>query len=65
LAAPVLAKANDEMRELHTTLVAELGSGGMPSPVTIRLALVAQIYQRLGDHAVNIARRVRYLAGAG
>jgi len=65
LAAHVLAKANDEMRELHTSLVAELASGGMPSAVTIELALAAGFYQRLGDHAVNIARRVRYLAGVG
>jgi len=25
---------------------------------------VARFYERLGDHAVNIARRVVYLAGA-
>jgi phosphate uptake regulator len=26
------------------------------------MALVARFYERLGDHAVNIASRVRYLA---
>jgi len=41
-AAPVLAKANDEMNELHTSLIAELASGQMPSPVTIEMALVAR-----------------------
>ena len=61
-AAPALAKVNDEMHELHTSLVAELASGRMPSPVTIEMALVARFYERLGDHAVNIARRVGYLA---
>jgi phosphate transport system protein len=63
-AAPVLAKANDEMHELHISLIAELASGQMPSPVTIEMALVAQFYERLGDHAVNIIRRVSYLAGS-
>lgn len=63
-AAPVLAKANDEMHELHTSLTAELASGQTPSPVTIEMALVAPFYERLGDHAVNIIRRVSYLAGS-
>ena len=63
-AASALAKANDEMHELHTSLVTELASGRMASPVTIEMALVARFYERLGDHAVNIARRVGYLAGS-
>lgn len=60
-AAWTLAKVNDEMHELHTSLVAELASGQMPSPVTIEMALVARFYERLGDHAVNITRRAAYL----
>jgi phosphate transport system protein len=63
-AAPVLAKINDEMHELHTSLVAELASDRLASPVTIEMALIARFYERLGDHAVNIARRVGYLAGS-
>lgn len=65
LAAPELAKANDEMDEMHASLVDELTSGQMALPVTIEMALVARFYSRLGDHAVNIARRVCYLAGPG
>jgi phosphate transport system protein len=57
-AASELAKVNDEMHELHTSLVAELASGRVPSPVTIEMALVARFYERLGDHAVNVVRRV-------
>jgi phosphate transport system protein len=56
------------MHDLHTSLVAELASGQVPSPVTIEMALVARFYERLGDHAVNIVRRVGDLrgpAGAG
>ena len=62
-AAPALAKVNDEMHDLHTSLVAELASAQMPPPVTIEMALVARFYERLGDHAVNITRRMSYLAG--
>jgi phosphate uptake regulator len=32
--------------------------------VTIEMALVAWFYKRLGDHAVNIARRIGYVAGS-
>ncbi len=63
-AAPELAKVNDEMHAPHTSLVAELASGRMASPVTIEMALMARFYERLGDHAVNIVRRVCYLAGS-
>jgi phosphate transport system protein len=62
--AAILAEVNYEMHELHTDLVAELAAGQMSSPVTIEMALVARFYARLGDHAVNIARRISYLAGS-
>ena len=32
--------------------------------VMMEMTLVARFYERLGDHAVNIARRVIYLAGS-
>jgi phosphate transport system protein len=59
-----LAEAGDEMDELHTSLMAELASGHLALPVTIEMTLVARFYERLGDHAVNVARRVIYLAGS-
>jgi phosphate transport system protein len=62
--ASILAKVKDDMHEPHASLVAELTSGQMALPVTIEMALVARFYDRLGDHAVNIARRVCYLAGS-
>jgi phosphate uptake regulator len=37
---------------------AALASGRMTLPVTMEMTLVARFYERLGDHAVNIARRV-------
>ena len=62
-AAVALDERDDEMDELYASLMAELASGGMTLPVTIQLTLVARLYERLADHAVNIARRVIYLAG--
>ena len=63
-AAAALAERDDEMDELHASLIAELASGRMAIPVTMEMTLVARFYERLGDHAVNIARRVVYLAGS-
>jgi len=62
-AALALDSRDDEMDELHSSLIAELASGRMALPVTMEMTLVARFYERLGDHAVNIARRVIYLAG--
>jgi phosphate transport system protein len=62
--AETLDERDDEMDELHASLLAELASGQMALPVTMEMTLVARFYERLGDHAVNIARRVVYLAGA-
>jgi phosphate transport system protein len=63
-AAAALDDRDDQMDELFASLMAELGSGRMTLPVTMEMTLVARFYERLADHAVNIARRVVYLAGA-
>jgi phosphate transport system protein len=63
-AASALAEADDEMDQLHASLVAELALGQMVLPVTMEMTLVARFYERLGDHAVNIARQMIYLAGS-
>jgi phosphate transport system protein len=63
-AATALETRDDEMDELHASLIGELASGRMTLPVTMEMTLVARFYERLGDHAVNIARRVVYLAGS-
>ncbi len=62
-AAEALAVRDEDMDELHASLTAELASGQMRVPVAMEMALVARDYERLGAHAVNIARRVVYLAG--
>jgi phosphate transport system protein len=63
-AAAALEEREEEMNDLHASLIAELASGSMALPVTMEMTLVARFYERLGDHAVNIARRVIYLAGS-
>jgi phosphate transport system protein len=63
-AAEALAERDEDMDELHSSLTAELASGQMAVPVAMEMALVARDYERLGAHAVNIARRVVYLAGS-
>jgi len=62
-AAVVLSERDEEMNELYASLIAEIASGRMTVPVTMEMTLVARFYERLADHAFNIARRVIYLAG--
>ena len=64
-AAQSLMERDEEMDDLHSSLIAELASGQMSVPVTMEMTLAARVYERLGAHAVNIARRVVYLAGSG
>lgn len=57
-AADRLRARDDEIDDLHVTLTAELAAGGTSIPVAIEMGLVARYFERLGDHAVNVARRV-------
>jgi phosphate transport system protein len=56
---------DDEMDDLHVTLTAEIVSGTMPLAVAIELAMVARFYERFGDHAVSLARRLSALVVGG
>ena len=58
-----LDERDEEMDELYASLIAELAAGRMSLPVTMEMTVVARCYERLAAHAVNIARRVIYLAG--
>lgn len=58
-----LTERDEEMDELNASLRAELASGRMALPVTMEMTQVSWFYERLAAHAVNIARRVVYLAG--
>ncbi|MBO0803668.1 MAG: phosphate uptake regulator PhoU [Nocardiopsaceae bacterium] len=58
-----LRKSDEDMDELHASLVAELASGQTRIPVVMEMTLAGHAYERLGAHAVNICRRVTYLTG--
>ena len=64
-AASSIDDLDDELDDLHVTLTAELVAGTMPLPVAIELAMVARFYERFGDHAVNLARRMSTLVIGG
>ena len=64
-AASSVDDLDDELDDLHVTLTAELVAGTMPLPVAIELAMVARFYERFGDHAVNLARRLSALVTGG
>ena len=51
-------RLDDRLDDLHVQLIAEIAGGSVSIPTAIELALVGRFYERLGDHAVNIARRV-------
>ncbi len=56
-----LTERDDEMDELHSVLISEVAGSGLPASVVMEMALVARFYERLGDHAVNVARLVASL----
>ena len=56
-----LRSRDDELDSLHVALMTEIATAGLPMAVSIDLVLVGRFYERLGDHAVNISNRVRYL----
>jgi phosphate transport system protein len=60
-----LDERDDELDDLRVSLIAEISTGSLAIPVVIELALIARFYERLGDHAVNVARQVQYLSGEG
>ncbi|MGO8872716.1 MAG: phosphate signaling complex PhoU family protein [Acidimicrobiales bacterium] len=59
-----LARADEEMDTLHQRLTREVAAEEMPVAIAAQVTLLARFYERLGDHAVNLARRVELLAGA-
>ena len=46
-------------------LSAELAATTTSIPVAIEMGLVARFFERLGDHAVNVTRRIGYLVADG
>lgn len=57
-AADAIAEADEVVNELHQRLWDELVAADLSNQVVMEMALVARFYERLGDHAKHIARRV-------
>jgi phosphate transport system protein len=57
-----LDKADEEMDVLHESLTREVAEEAMSVTVAAQVTLLARFYERLGDHAVNLARRIELLA---
>jgi predicted phosphate transport protein (TIGR00153 family) len=53
-----LREADDELDELASRLVSDAVLDHVDAPAAAELALLARFYERIGDHAVNLARRV-------
>ena len=60
-AAERLEEGDDELDDLQVSVTAELVSGKVSVPIAMEMALIARYFERLGDHAVNVTRRVTYL----
>ena len=57
-----LAEEDEEMDILHESLTREVEAEEMSVSIAAQVTLLARFYERLGDHAVNLARRIELLA---
>ena len=56
---------DDALDELHACLSAELAAADLRSPVLLEMGLIARLLERLGDHAVEVARQIEALERPG
>jgi phosphate transport system protein len=62
--AESLSEDDEEIDILHDRLTGEVAAGSMPTSIGAQVTLLARFYERIGDHAVNLARRIEMLHGA-
>ncbi len=51
-----LDREDEDVDELHASLMAELASGQVRAPILVEMALVARFLERIADHAVEVGR---------
>jgi phosphate transport system protein len=56
-----LHETDEELDILHDRLTSEVSGGTMPPAIAAQVTLLARFYERIGDHAVNLSRRVASL----
>lgn len=61
-AVEVIDAMDDEIDALAAQLTAELESGAVGLTESMQTTLLCRFYERLGDHAVHITERIRYLS---
>ena len=54
-----LDEADQELDVLHERLTNKVAAGAMSAPVAAQVTLLSRFYERLCDHAVNVARRIQ------
>ena len=64
-AGTLLDEADEELDILRDRLTKEVASAAMPASVGAQLTLIGRFYERLGDHAVNLAKRIEVLPEQG
>jgi phosphate transport system protein len=63
--AQALEEADEEIDILHERLTKEIAAESMPTAIGAQVTLLSRFYERLGDHAVNLARRIEMLQRPG
>ncbi|HEY7070480.1 MAG TPA: PhoU domain-containing protein [Acidimicrobiales bacterium] len=61
-AAAALEAADDRLDVLHEEVTGALVASQISRADLMQATLVARFYERLGDHAVHLADRIRYIA---
>ncbi len=56
-----LEEEDEELDILHDRLTNEIAKGDMPTTVAAQVTLISRFYERIGDHAVNLSRRLAVL----
>jgi phosphate transport system protein len=56
-----LDEEDEELDILHDRLTTEVARGDMSTTVAAQVTLISRFYERIGDHAVNLSRRIAAL----